>query len=409
MTALAQEARSERWRAAAVWSMTAFAGTLPFSHVPAQLALAIGIVAWIGWSFSSKTPMVIKDRFFVAAGIYWFWNVLAAVLSIRPMHTLAAFVDNEWPACAGLLLFWSVRSTDELRRIAVFFFGASGIAMSYGIVQTFTGIEWIKGTALDEATGGLFRAVGFSGFPLTFAGFAMAVFFLSVAFALERPSARIRWILPALSAIAILGTFARSVWLAMAILVPLFAWLAGTPLWRKRALAAGIVLVMVVAGFEPLRERALSVFDLGRNQIRIKLWKTSLAIARDHPLIGIGQDNFTVVFDEYKVGGFYDTHDHPHNDYLSVLVHGGVPALIAFVAMWWIVLRRAWEVWKRNPGGTLESWLSLGGGAALGGFLLSAMFQNYYGTFVNCFNWWMITGIVLSSYHRLLHSSSSRM
>lgn len=390
--------RGERWRQATVWSLVVFAGTLPVSHVPAQLAVAIACIMWIGWSVAARRPQVVGDAFFVAAGTYWIWNILSALLSARPVHTLGAFVDNEWPALAGILLLWSVRSTSELRRILLALFGTSGLAMVYGIVQSFTGTEWVSGSALHMASGGLFRAVGFSGFYLTFAGFAMTVFFLSAAYALESPQRRSRWIVPVLCLGAILGTFARSVWLAMSILVPVMAVVAGRREWRTWVWASGLVVIFVVLAVEPLRERAVSIVDLTQHETRLNLWKTSIRIFADHPIFGIGQDNFTLVFETYRVEGFYDTFVHPHNDYLSVLVHGGLPALAGFLGMWVIVLKRGWKTWRQGGGNSLSGWLGLGGMLALAGFLASSMFQNYYGTFVNCFNWWLITGLILTSY-----------
>mgnify|MGYP001601062461 CR=1 FL=1 len=399
---------AERWRKVVVWSIAAFAGTLPFSHVPAQIALGIGAIGWVVWSVRSGRANIVGEAFFIPALIYWTWNILASAVSERPSHSLLALVDNEWPALVGVLTLWSLRSEGELRSILRVFFVSSGIAMLYGIVQTFTGVEWIKGAHLSPIGGGFYRAVGFSGFYLTFAGFAMTVFFLASAYALERPSSTARWMVPGLTILAILGTFARSVWLAMALLLPFAAWAVSRGKSRMVAVAVGCSVAALVFAVEPLRDRALSVFDLAQHETRLNLWKTSLAISRAHPVLGIGQDNFTTVFEVFRVEGFYDTFVHPHNDYLSVLVHGGVPALAAFIGMWVIVLKRGWDSWKRERG-SLTSWIALGGVAALGGFLLSATFQNYYGTFVNCFNWWFISGILLTTYHLRSQSVQSNL
>jgi O-antigen ligase len=338
--------------------------------------------------------------------VYWGWNAIASATSIRPAHSLAGLVDNEWPALLGLLIWWTVRTEDELEMILKVYLGAAGVAFAYGIVQTFTGMEWIKGVPLHPGGGGFYRAVGFSGFYLTFAGFAMSVFFLAAAYALARPVAKGRWIVPLLAVGAILGTFARSVWLSMAFLIPAAGILAtrGRGRWGAFGLL-GLALVTILA-VEPLRERAVSIFDLSQHQTRLNLWRTSVAIAQDNPWFGVGQDNFTAVFDQYRVEGFYDTFVHSHNDYLSTLVHGGIPALMAFLGMWAILFCKGWNVWKMKREG-LAAWVGLGATVALVGFLLSALFQNYYGTFVNCFNWWLITGLILSTYRILRQPDST--
>ncbi|MCU0452076.1 MAG: O-antigen ligase family protein [Bacteroidetes bacterium] len=399
--------QGESWRKWTVACLTASATSLPFSHVPAQIALAMAFIGWIGWSIVSRRAHFERDPFLWAAAVYWAWNGLASALSIRPGHSLGALVDNEWPALLGLLVWWSIRSTQEIERLVKFYVGAAGVAFAYGIVQTFTGVEWIKGAPLHQALGGFYRAVGFSGFYLTFAGFAMSVFYLAAAYSMQKPSEHSRWIVPLLALGAILGTFARSVWLSMALLVPLTAIVATTGRKRFWALGVAAIIALTVLTVEPLRERAVSIFDLTQHETRLNLWKTSIAIAQDHPWIGIGQDNFTSVFEEYRVPGFYDTFVHPHNDYLSTLVHGGIPALMAFLAMWALVLCKGWNTWKKGREG-VETWLGLGGTVAVASFLLSSLFQNYYGTFVNCFNWWLVTGVVLTSYSLATQLSSMR-
>lgn len=397
---------AERWRTWTVGFVTAAAAALPFSHVPTQFALASAIVAWVGWSVRSGRLQVQRDPFLWAALAYWGWNLLASALSVRPAHSMAALVDNEWPALLGLLVWWSVPSAEELQRLLRCYMAAAAIAFGYGIIQTFTGVEWIKGVALHQAGEGAFRAVGFSGFYLTFAGFAMSVFFLAVAYAMAKPSERWRWIVPILAVGAILGTYARSVWLALAVLLPLAAVVATDGKSRRWALLLAVGAAAIVLTVEPLRERAFSIVDMSQHETRLNLWQTSLSIAKSHPILGIGQDNFTAFFDRFRVPGFYDTAVHPHNDYLSTLVHGGIPALAAFLAMWSILVCKGWNAWTGKREG-FEAWLALGATVALAGFLLSSLFQNYYGTFVNCFNWWLISGFILSTYHIIKEADST--
>jgi O-antigen ligase len=302
---------------------------------------------------------------------------------------------------AGVLLLWTVRSFEDLRKILLPLFGASAIAMVVGLGQTLTGVEWVHGAFLQPVGGGFHRAIGFSGFSLTFAASTMCALCLAWGYAMARPEVIRRWILPPLALLSILGTFARGIWMSIGILIPIVAWLSGGKKSRWLAVAVWMTGAIVVLAVEPLRDRAFSMFDLSRNENRLNLWRTSWAIIEANPVLGIGQDNFSVVFERYRVEGYYDTIAHPHNDYLSVLVHGGLPAFIAFLGMWGIALKRGWNCLRRRDSGGETAWVGLGATAALAGLLLSAFFQNYYGTFVNCFNWWFVTGVVLSAYHLL--------
>ena len=42
--------------------------------------------------------------------------------------------------------------------------------------------------------------------------------------------------------------------------------------------------------------------------------------------------------------------------------------------------------------------LALGGTLAVIGFMIGGFFQNYYGTFANCWGWWFVAGMTMASY-----------
>jgi O-antigen ligase len=145
-----------------------------------------------------------------------------------------------------------------------------------------------------------------------------------------------------------------------------------------------------------LRYRVLSIVDPGQNETRLNLWKTAVNISAHHPLLGIGQDNWDLFFERYRIEGFYDTTVHPHNDYLTVLVSSGIPGITAFLVMWGIALYRGFRASSTSSDATVRAvmWGSL---FSLLGLLVGAIFQNYYGTFINCLGWWFVVGLLLTA------------
>jgi O-antigen ligase len=135
---------------------------------------------------------------------------------------------------------------------------------------------------------------------------------------------------------------------------------------------------------------------LQANETRINLWKTTARISSDFRIVGIGEDNFDYYFEKYKVPGYYDTTAHPHNDYLNVLMNSGVPGLIFFLSMWGMVLRSGILTWRYGKNG-LAKGIALGGTLSMAGLLVGALFQDYYGTFVNCLEWWFIVGLIFAA------------
>ena len=373
------------------------AGTLAYTFVPVQIGIGFAVLGWVILGFTEGRWRYRRHLFFVPLLFYLGWNFLSAALSVRPLHTLYAVVNNEWALLILLMMYWNLDRLRDLNRLVYTLLLTSAPAMVFAVWQIFYGGRLHRTPPLSPM-GRFYRAVGFHGFYLTFAGFALAVFFLAGAHFLLRRE-RVRWWfagLAALSLAAMIGTFARSIWLSLAAAVPVAGFVRG----RKTGLivsGAGVVLALVgLYGSSAIRDRAASILDLSQNETRLNLWKTAEHIARDHPLLGIGEDNWVCFFPRYRVPGNYDVAMHPHNDYLNVLVNSGVPGLISFLALWVLALREAWRGCRPLRDDRARA-TALGAGLALLGLLIGGFFQNYYGTFMNCLEWWLLVGLIFAA------------
>lgn len=381
-----------------------FAFGLPMSHVPAQVGIALAAMGWLADGLVNKRWKFRRHAVMIPLLCYIGWNVLSAVLSERPGHSLGAVLNNEWPLLIMVFLFWCVDDLETLRRLVYAFLMSSSIAVIYAIWQVVGGVELYRGVPLDPMGGGFHRAVGFYGFYLTFAALAMTVFFF--ASALWQVTKKWYFLaLAGLSVLAVVGTFARSIWLALAGMIPMFAFTRG----RKAGVIVSVLLLAIVVGgiaaVPELRYRVESMLQPGQNETRLNLWKTAVEISKDHPVLGIGEDNWDLVFDRYRVSGFYDTTVHPHNDYLTVLVASGVPGLLAFVALWASALVAGFRLIRGATEATVKA-IALGATFSVMGFLIGGMFQNYYGTFINCLGWWFVVGLLLSA-EKIHHSAAA--
>lgn len=121
--------------------------------------------------------------------------------------------------------------------------------------------------------------------------------------------------------------------------------LAGKP-WRRWTV---ILLVIGLVALIPLLQtpRFRDMFDVsqGTSSFRVALWFSSLGLIRDHPLLGVGPDNFLYAYrTRYVLPTAWEEFNlsHPHNVFLNFTVRLGVPGLIAFVWLqgifWWRVL-----------------------------------------------------------------------
>ncbi|MFH0989803.1 MAG: O-antigen ligase family protein [bacterium] len=374
-----------------------FAFSIPISHVPAQFGIAFSFIGWFLEGLLNKRWQIQRHVFFIPLTFYLIWNILSSAISERPLHSLTALIDNEWPALLMVMLFWNVKDVRVLKRIVNLFLFSSSIAMVYAMWETFAGVELYRNLPLDPM-GNYYRAVGFYGFYLTFAAFAMSVLFLAASHSVEAKGRR-RWMylsITAISFFAIIGTFARSIWLAIAALIPLFSFLKSKKLGLIVTASLVVVIIAVMLTVPAIKERIFSIVDVTQNETRLNLWKTAIAVWKDTPVLGIGEDNWDLVFERFKVPGFYDTTVHPHNDYLTVLVSSGIIGFLNFIALWFIALWTGLRTSRRAKDNNLRA-IANGSTVALCGFLIGSFFQNYYGSFINCLGWWFVAGLIFAS------------
>ena len=119
---------------------------------------------------------------------------------------------------------------------------------------------------------------------------------------------------------------------------------------RRRAMAAvGLAAAVLVAavwmgpahgGPAAAAHKATSI------QLRLALWSDTLALVRDHPLVGVGAGGFEHAFVPYQAAGRLEPDEavvyrSPHDEYLRYLAEDGVPfvllaaALVVLLALEW--------------------------------------------------------------------------
>ena len=64
--------------------------------------------------------------------------------------------------------------------------------------------------------------------------------------------------------------------------------------------------------------------------------------------------------------------------------------------MWAVILVTGIKSARRMKSKTLRA-MAWGGAFSLVGLLVGAMFQNYYGTFINCLEWWFVAGLLMTA------------
>ncbi len=143
------------------------------------------------------------------------------------------------------------------------------------------------------------------------------------------------------------------------------------------AIVLGALLLLPVIG----TRRFASLFDLeqGTTFRRIKLWQATWDMIRDHPITGVGLDNFLYQYPDYMLTEAWQEPDlsHPHNillDYWTRLGIAGVAVLIWLeVAFFTLALRQ----YRRLPDGDGRA-IILGWIASMAAMLAHGLIDNSY-------------------------------
>ncbi len=75
--------------------------------------------------------------------------------------------------------------------------------------------------------------------------------------------------------------------------------------------------------------------------LRLEFYRNTLAIIREHPLIGVGTGGFPQAYKQQVAGTGMTPTDNPHNEYLNILVQLGITGLVMLLALFWVPWRTA--------------------------------------------------------------------
>jgi O-antigen ligase len=314
---------------------------LPLRPPRSPLALALGL--FVGWNLVAtwfaidRTQAIIGER-----------------LQYQGLATIVAYV-------VFLMAAWTTVRGPRRRGIFLFSVAAgAAVVATYAIIQR-AGLDPIWLTLPYDR---VFSTIGQAN---ALAAYLVLAIPLVLGLAAGRPSAAqvVLAGLVVLALVALAFTLSRGAYLgvaAIAIVLAAAAWPRRQSLMgmgRVRVVAlAGLVVILVSlsvpdiqAAARRVAARALLTTDLSEGSIRnhLDLWAVGIAIAADHPVVGIGQDTYVLLFGEYRdrvlsperaaVMGIFRP-ESPHNVYLATAGGAGLPALAAYIAIVGAVIRR---------------------------------------------------------------------
>ena len=366
------------------------------------LALAVGMGACWLWSALPSLafrrpaagwaqPLAWRDVFALPALLF----LLACLLSLsQAEHLREGLRSLRTVVVEPLLLYglvlWAGGGQRQARRLVEALILAAVAICLIGFYQYFFTDQVI--TAEDVR-----RMKAFYGSPNNLGLFLGRVAPLSAALAVFCP--RRRWLWAAATGVvlaSILLTFSIGAWIGAAAGLLLVAWLAGG---RARWVVIGLGSLSLVASVPLGRvERVASHFSLesGTNLLRLQLWQSAANMLRDHPLLGVGLDNFLYQYQRYGLGEVVwkePSLSHPHNLVLDFWLSAG---LLGLVAMLWLLGAFFWRATSlyRSSQGPLERALAVGAMGSMLDLVIHGTIDNSYFLLDLASIFWLSLGVV---------------
>ncbi len=293
---------------------------------PQSLALREKLGIAVGWQPISLIPYrTIKQ------GIYWFSLLLLFLLVVNHFK-------QKRP------LKWLINS--------LFYLGIAEAV--YGIFSFFTRSQWLlwyhNKNLPTTRVHGTYRN------PDHFAGFMEMIVPIGVVKSMDwraHPSMPKTEVLAKRGALLFLSMLAALALFFTLSRAGLMGFLGSMAFWyinEKRregqkgiSFALGIMLSLLLVyafwiGVGPMMDR----FNTAGQDLRLQIWRNCLPIIKDYPLTGTGLNTFEYIFSLYRDITLPLSFAHAHNEYIEILLEGGVVGFILFA---WAFLKPVlWSV-----------------------------------------------------------------
>ncbi len=354
-----------------------------FSHALAQNFLGLSLLLTIIIVISKKTY---KQAFkFTPFNIFIFlfllWSILSSLIGPTPMSSLIG-LKEEWlflmiPVVAFLM------KDEKSMATALRLFAISAIVISlYAVWQHFSGIDLYHHKELIEAPSHGYRAVGTFSHTLTFGNYyaVATILLLGLAlFANERKDKLIFYGGFCLTGIATLFSYSRgSIGALIGGIIILLIWIGRRQYKVILPLIAAVIVVILMTAPDVLG-RFSSGFKMeweGKSGVsRMSIWRTAGNMIVDHPIFGVGPENFGKQYVNYRDKFSNRQFAHAHNDILNIAAYAGTPAAIFYLGFWVAIIVRMTRALKKRIESKMLHGIILGTLMASVVFFLSSLFE----------------------------------
>ncbi len=324
---------------------------LPIAHTETVRAFSLGIPAglWIIKMILSRRFLFYRTPLDLPLLLFTLVAGLSVVTAVDERYSLLEFT-GEW--LTGLFLFYMVVNnvrSDQMKYVVGALLVGNLVMVSYGSYEFFRN----GGNFLDYGT----RAYSLHSGVGTFATYLITLIpylLIAVLFDHKNSSRGMLFMLLIFNIFALLLTYSRGSWVAVAVLLFLTGWI-----YLPRRLLI-ILMALFLPGILVLFYLGMPSYYYGRftteshrdsYSSRWILAKYALEKIGDNPfqMIGYGRRSFIKKYQEFNIKYQGLNPSHTHNTFLNIALDTGLQGLAIFIFLLYKILKHCYDSARRKP------------------------------------------------------------
>ncbi len=340
-----------------------------------RILVEIAFASWVILAFLDARYRPRISGLTIGVTLFAVIALLADLLGVNPLRSIWSNFERMegWLTVLHLWAFYLVstsmfgvgeegkRSWHRWLNVSLF---VAGITILYAFAQLFGWAAIHQGSSRLDASLG--NSAYFAVYLLIHVGIATYMFFVAQARAIVN-AGFLRWVYPILGVIfsfIIFQTQTRGTILGLIggilLALALFAIFGARAQKKSRLISTGVIALIIVIGVvfwfnrdasfiknNAVLSRIASIsWNETKTQARAYIWPMALKGSLERPILGWGQENFNYIFNANynpKMWSQEQWFDRAHSVYLDWLVASGFVGLIAYLALYVLLLVAVWK------------------------------------------------------------------
>jgi O-antigen ligase len=369
---------------------------LPFSVTGAEICLGLAVAVWAGQLILAKERPFARNSLTLPILLYLGANALGVIFSQDPINSLN-YSRSLWIILTFFIVFNYLKDIRTIRRLLTLLLVVFSIMGAYGNFQHYLGVD-LESTW--KLLGNYPRATGLFGLSLTYGGQLLIIFPIAVSLAFsERNWKRKFWyvISSILLFSGILWCWQRSVWLGAVGALVILGAMKGKRFLFLIVLTLTVVVGLLLLSSPSFVKRVKSIGDISEANKRIVIWRSTIRMVRDYPIVGVGPGGYSRTQEEYRLTEREkeESRCHAHNNLLQEMADNGIIGLLSYLWLWYVIFKVGITALRISGRQDYRRTFLLGAIAGLVGFHIEGMFEYNWGDSEVALLMWLVVGIMM--------------